>query len=356
MLKILIDIGHPAHVHLFKHFAWIMQKKGHSVLFTSRDKEVTIQLLRAYKFDFFVFGKTYKKMAGKIWGLIKFDFLLFKTALKFKPDILLSAGSMYAAQVAWILKKPHITFEDTGNMEQIRLYKPFSKVVLVSTVFHKNLGEKQIQYKGYNELAYLHPNYYKPDDTILELLKFGKGERFVIIRFVAWEASHDMGQSGFTAGFKDEIVNELSKHTRVFISSEGDLPGPLEKFQISIPPERMHDALAFAALYIGEGATMASECAMLGTPAIYINSITAGTLEEQEKYGLIYSFRNCDGVLEKALKLMSTPNLKQIHQELCQRMLADKIDVTAFMVWFIENYPESVKIMKENPEYQQRFK
>jgi hypothetical protein len=32
-------------------------------------------------------------------------------------------------------------------------------------------------------------------------------------------------------------------------------------------------------------------------------------------------------------------------------MLDDKIDVTAFYVWFIENYPQSVKMRKENPNY-----
>ena len=37
-------------------------------------------------------------------------------------------------------------------------------------------------------------------------------------------------------------------------------------------------------------------------------------------------------------------------------IIAEKIDVTAFMVWLIENYPESVKIMKENPDYQFNFK
>jgi hypothetical protein len=37
-------------------------------------------------------------------------------------------------------------------------------------------------------------------------------------------------------------------------------------------------------------------------------------------------------------------------------MLDDKIDVTAFMVWFIQDYPGSVTIMRENPEYQERFK
>jgi hypothetical protein len=37
-------------------------------------------------------------------------------------------------------------------------------------------------------------------------------------------------------------------------------------------------------------------------------------------------------------------------------MLKEKIDVTAFLVWFIENYPESVRIMREDPDYQEKFK
>ena len=113
----------------------------------------------------------------------------------------------------------------------------------------------------------------------------------------------------------------------------------------------MHDALAYATLFIGESATMASECAMLGTPAIFVNSLSAGTLEEQEKYGLIFGFRNSEGALEKAIDLLNTPSLKQEFQKLSREMLSGKIDVTAFMVWFVENYPESVKIMKENPSY-----
>jgi len=39
-----------------------------------------------------------------------------------------------------------------------------------------------------------------------------------------------------------------------------------------------------------------------------------------------------------------------------EKMLKDQIDVTSFMVWFIENYPDSARIMKENPEFQERFK
>ncbi len=49
-------------------------------------------------------------------------------------------------------------------------------------------------------------------------------------------------------------------------------------------------------------------------------------------------------------------NLKEEFQIRRQKMLADKIDVTAFLVWFVENYPNSAKVMKENPDYQFNFK
>lgn len=342
-MKILIDIGHPAHVHLFKHFTWMMQKSGHQILFTTRDKEVAVHLLKVYGFQNICLGKPLRSVYGKLLGLIKFNLLLIKITVRFKPDIFLSAGSMYAAQVAWLLRKPHIVLEDTGNMEQVRLYKPFSQTILVSTAFHKDLGKKQFRYHGYHELAYLHPNYYHPDNHVFELLNIKHGEPYIIIRFVSWSASHDVNQSGISPGDKLKIIEELSKHVKVFVSSESQLPEDLSKFRMDIPPEKIHDALAFATLYIGEGATMASECAMLGTPAIYVNSIPAGTIDEQEKYGLIYSFKNSEGVLGKALVLLRKKNLREIHQKNREKMLSEKIDVTDFLVRFIQNYPESKK-------------
>ena len=65
------------------------------------------------------------------------------------------------------------------------------------------------------------------------------------------------------------------------------------KYQIRTSPDNMHDILANASLYIGEGATMASESALLGTPSIYISSLagTMGCLKElEQKYGALHSF------------------------------------------------------------------
>ena len=57
---------------------------------------------------------------------------------------------------------------------------------------------------------------------------------------------------------------------------------------------------------------------------------------------------------------LKTPDSKLIMGKRCSILqnsfLNDKIDVSAFMVWFVENYPVSVKVMKENPAYQNVFR
>ena len=355
-MKILIDIGHPAHVHYFKNFIKTMEMKGHKFFITSRNKEIEHYLLKKYNIPFIDRGKGSNNLFSKLGYMIKANYLILKEALKFKSDLFLSFGSVYPAQVSKLLRKPHIAFDDTEHSTgQYKLYSPFTEVVLTPSCFNKDLGKKQIRFNGYMELCYLHPNYFKPDPTVLKLLGVKKDEKYVIIRFVSWNASHDIGHSGLSLEMKRKAVKELSKYAKVFITSEGKLPNELKQYQIKIPPEKMHDALAFATLFVGEGATMASECAMLGTPAIYVNSLEVGYCTEEEKiYNLVYNFRNSNDVLDKAIELLNTPNLKQEWQKRRQKMLSEKIDVTAFMVWFVENYPESVKIMKENPDETQK--
>lgn len=361
-MKIICDIGHPAHVHLFKNALWELERRGHEYLVTTRDKDVALQLLRAYDMPYISFGRHYNTMSRKIYGMFKFESMLFAVAKRLRPDVFISHGSIYAAHVSTLLRKPHISMEDTENSyDQIRLYKPFTKAILTSNCFYKYLGERQIRYDGYHELAYLHPHYYKPKRSILDILGVKREDKYVIIRFVSWGATHDITHKGIALENKIKAAREFSKFAKVFISSEGDLPDELKEYQIKIPPERMHDALYFATLLYGESATMASECAVFGTPAIFLDDVGRGyTDEEEKKYGLVYNFTESlsdqEKSIEKGLALLRQPDLKRIWTEKQKRLLHDKIDVTAFLVWFLENYPESSKIMRENPNYQLRFK
>lgn len=359
-MRILIDIGHPGHVHLFRPFAKIMQNKGHKILFTCRQKEFEIELLKYYKLIFHSFGKKYNTTIGKIFGLLLFNTKMLLVSLKFKPDIYLSHGSMYAAHIAFLLRKPHVSFEDTFNFEQIHLYKPFTSVILSSNYKHPDLGKNNIKYNGYHELAYLHPKRFEPNPTVIKELGLKDGEKYCILRFVSWEATHDINHKGISIENKRLIVDKLSKHLKVFISSEKQLPENLEKYKFPLPPESMHEALAFASLVYGESATMIAEGAMLGVPGVYLdNTGRLYTKELENDYGLVFNYSESEldqtKSINKALEFVSLNETEEWKKKQ-SHMLSDKIDVTAFLVWFVENYPQSVRIMKENPNYQYRFK
>lgn len=360
-MRILIDIGHPAHVHLFRNFAHIMQNNGHKILFSCRDKEFEIALLRANGFDFVSFGKKYKSIAGKIYGLCKFDLKEWQTCCKFKPDILLSHGSPYAAHAAWLIKRPHISFEDTYNFEQIKLYEPFTDVILTASYEHPVISQKEIRYDGYHEIAYLSPKYFIPDETIFKQFGLSVDEKLSILRFVSWNASHDRGHIGISMEYKIKAVKQISQYSRVLISSEGELPKELEKYRIKLSPDKIYDIMAYASLVYGESSTMAEEAAMLGVPSIYYNNkSTYYTRHLEKQYGLIYNFRESEedqeAGIQKAIELLTTPSLANVYKQKSNLMLREKIDVTAFMVWFVENYPQSKQIMQENPNYQDRFR
>ena len=359
-MKIFIDLGHPAHVHYFKNFIKIMESKGHTFFVSARDRSIIFNLLGKYNIPYYNRGRGRDGVFGKLFYMVSADVKLLLKAIRFKPDIFISFASPYAAQTAWILRKPHIVLDDTEHARFGHLfYKPFSSTFLNPSCFQKDFGKKQILFNSYTELFYLHPRYFAEEPGNLDILEVSEKEKFVLLRFVSWKANHDSGHSGLDPETKKELVTLLiNKAYKVLISSEGEITDSFfEEYLIKISPDLIHRLMAQASLMITEGATMASECAMLGTPSIYVNSLDAGTLREQEdKYQLIHGFRSSEGVLEKVKKLIDTPDLKELYHSRRDKMLSEKIDPTAFLVWFVENYPESVKIMREKPEYQERFR
>jgi predicted glycosyltransferase len=343
-MKVLIDIGHPGHVHMFRNFAFTFLSRGHKVLFTVRRKEHEVELLQSAGLPYKLIGRHYRSAPGKIWGLLYYNLKILFLSFRFRPDIYLSHGSVYTLLSSLILRIPNIALEDSGNNEQVRLYLPFTSAVLTSTSFPYNYGSKQVYYNGYHELAYLHPAYFNPDNAVIQELGLAEGERYFIVRFVAWNASHDRNNSGMTNTQRRELVSFLSTLGKVFISSEGPLPPDLEVFRFPLKPERLHHALAYAFMYAGEGATMASESAVLGTMAIYINTIRRGYLEEQEReYGLVECFAGFEGVIDTITQLFNNPDFKYETKISLKRLIKEKCDVTEFLAGFIEEWPGSFK-------------
>jgi hypothetical protein len=351
-MSVLFDMGHPAHVHLFKNTITNLKKHGHDVKITARDKEVTLALLKAYGLDYENRGEIYTGMFNKAFGMFKIDWRLLGIANRFNPDILVGVHNPYVAHVGMILRKPVIVFTDTENVKVASLMTfPFVKTIITPAYFREDIDpKKHVAINGLKEIAYLHPNYFTPDPRVLEELGLKAGERFIILRFISWGASHDVGLRGIQKGAEKTIIDALSPHGKIFITSEKPLEDDLEQYRLHLPPEKIHSLLSYAQLYIGEGGTMAVEAGILGTPAIHIESAPDGKatgetcgnfLELRDKYGLIFFYPTLDPALNKAVEILRDEHSKEQWQEKRKKLMSGVIDVTTWLTDFIERYPES---------------
>ena len=346
-MRILIDINHPAHVHYFRNFYRIMTGNGHEVLVVARNKEIEHSLLKLYGIPFVNRGKGKAGKHGKFLYLLYADLKLLWLSLRFKPDLFLSFLHPYPAHVARLLGKVSLVFSDTEHATlHHKLTVPFATRIFTPACYRLDLGRKQQRFNGYMELSYLHPNYFQPDPSILTMLKTEPGEKYVILRFVSWAAAHDFGHTGMSLASKRRVVMELSRHARVFISSEGKLPDDLEKFRISIPFNKMHDALYYSSLLFGESATMASEAAVLGTPAVFIDNDGRGYTDEQEaKYKLVSNFTESEAdqqrALERALEIIQDKDGKARYEAIRRKLLDSSIDTTRLMIDEVLRYEKA---------------
>lgn len=361
-MKIFIGITHPKHIHMFKYFIKEMQEKGHTILCVVVEKELVRLLLDFYSIDSVYISTNKSTIIEKVLGLPALVFKTLIIAMKFKPDMLIGQAFPHFAYISCLIRKPFIILEDTEVAKQLhRFVLPFSNTIFTTSYFRRNLGKKEIKLKCNYEIFYLHPKYFKPNPDVLKHFGIKPKEKYSVLRFVSWTAYHDFGLTGITLENKLAIVEAFSKFGKVFISSEIELPNELKKYEINIPPEMMHDLLYYASLFYGESATMAAESSVLGTPAIYLDDNGRGYTDELEKeYELMYNFtsslKDQEVSIEKGRELLSDNFTKSIWENKKINMLKDKIEINSFLIWFTENYPQSHKIMKENPDYQERFK
>jgi predicted glycosyltransferase len=230
---------------------------------------------------------------------------------------------------------------------------PFIKAIITPNFFRENLGKKQIRVECFKELSYLHPNYYTPNINIYKYLGINKEDQFVLLRFNAFDAVHDIGITGISKNDKLNLVKRLEKYFTIFISSEDKIQPELESYILKTPKSRIHDVLYYAKLFVCDTQTMATEAAILGTPVIRSNSFVGPTdmgnfIELEKRYGLMFNIKDLQMVIKKAEELIQKPDLKKEWQAKREILLTDKCDITKLMVCFIENYPISIKELKKD--------
>lgn len=356
-MKILIDINHPAHVHYFKNFIHEMEKCGHEFRVVNRNSKMINSLLDAYGIKHVVRNKrpakkgtisSLKYLAGIVSKLIK-------ESLRFKPDLYLGFASSACAITAWLFGKPSVLIDDTEhNSMNHRLYKPFCSSVLTPFYFEKDLGPKQIKFQAFVEQLYLHSKYFKRDTGVIEKLGLVPQE-YAIVRYISYDAHHDLNVNPMPEMQKQEFVEGLSKRIRVVLSHESETcDGSYKQFMINHAPEDMHEIEANAKFIISEGATMASEGFVTGVPFAYINPLKVGYINYASENFPEMAYNGTS--IERLGRFVKNNLEGHINPEAFREELEKMtINPTDLLIWFVANYPESAHIMKQDPEYQLRF-
>ena len=326
-------VGHPAHVHLFRNPIEMLKSMGHEILTVARDKDCTLDLLESFEMDHEILNIFYGNPLMKLFGMVKTDIELLKIVKDFDPDVMCGVLDPYISHVGRLKRIPSVVLTDTENARLANMFTiPFADHVCTPSCFLKDF-KNQIRYEGYHELSYLHPNYFKPKSL-------GLGKDYIIVRFISWQASHDISLKGIEN--RMSFIRSLEEHGEVYVSSEGKLDRRLEKYRLEIDAKDLHSALYNASLYIGEGGTTAIESAVLGTPSIHIEASKDGRptgescgvfRELKEKYGLLRYFSNEKVALSTAMKILEEK--KDVWRERRERMLKDKVDVAKWLTDFL---------------------
>ncbi|MBI3158057.1 MAG: DUF354 domain-containing protein [Chloroflexi bacterium] len=339
-MRILVDLNHPAHVHLFRNAIAEWRARGAEVLITARDKDITARLLDLYGLDHRrtarAQGRGVLRFAA---GVARLDWAVWRAAGEFRPDWLVGTSFAIAHAARFLPGRSIVFAEDdfASSSAFWRITRPFADFIVTPDTIPDDFGRGHITYRGCQKLAYLHPNRFTPDPAALAEYGLRADEPYFVLRFVSFQASHDVGQRGMDADTQRELVRRLERRGRVLITAEGRLPEEFAAYQLQTAPHKIHHLLAFARLFVGDSQSMTLEAALLGTPALRCNTFVGRTpvIDRLEAdYGLTQGFRidQTGALLACAEKLIDDPATPARWQERRARYLADHIDVTAWMV------------------------
>jgi predicted glycosyltransferase len=332
-------MGHPAHFHLFKNTIHELKSRGHDVKILIKKKDILEDLLQHAGIEYLNINPEGRKddKLSIAFKLLKRDIQFLKVCLRFRPHLMIGTSAEITHVGKLLRIKSIVVNEDDAEVVPwfARLAYPCASRILaphccsVGKWSHKKIG-----YSGYHELAYLHPNHFEPRQSHISHLG---NKPYFILRFAKLTAHHDEGRKGIHTEMASQLIELLAQHGNIYITSERELEPQFEQYRIKINPLYIHDALAFAQMYIGDSQTMAAEAAVLGTPAIRFNDFVGqiSYLEELEKkYQLTFGFKTSQGkeMLQTISNLLHDPHLKSTWQQRRSKMLDECVDLNRFMV------------------------
>ncbi|MFP8891070.1 DUF354 domain-containing protein [Natrialbaceae archaeon A-CW2] len=339
-MRVLFDLYHPAHVHLYKNAIREMEREGHETLIASRKKDLTVELLDAYGFNHEILSTKKSGGIGTFSEVTKRFIKLYLIANEFEPDVITGRPNPVTSAIGRLTGATTILLKDSDYRTiHSKLTYRMADLLYIPENLEIDVGAMEHRVNGFQELAYLHPKWFEPNPRLLKEYGISPFDDYVVVRFIGKDAYHDDSQKGFSRSGRQQLISTLSEHGDVYITSEKPLEPEFTPFQLPIPPHLIHHLLSFANLFVGDSGTMATEAAILGTPAVRVRT-NSFTVEKElsnfrileEEYGLLHSFENQFAAIDQVNTLLQQSNLASDWGLRRDKMLADKVDVTEDMV------------------------
>lgn len=336
-MNVLIEIGHPAHVHFFNGIIEELKNKGDHVVVVTRNKEITNRLLDRM-------GITYRSLSSPATGvglaieLARRWWAIWRIMGSERINVAVSISGISTALPAYMRGIPNLTITDTEDASlSNRIAFPFSSAILTPEFFLNDLGPNQIRYAGLHELAYL--KNYRFDGLSGRLKSMGLDHPYSIIRLIANDALHDRGLKACSGDQLSQLISLLEPQGRVYITSQAAIPSGFESYQLNIPIEHIHDVLAGARCFVGESPTMAVEAGLLGTPSFLITERAPflGNMVNLEKLGLLRNYLRWKDAVGVLCAISDFGALRQEWAQRASDFRRQSVDVPELVVGLIES-------------------
>jgi predicted glycosyltransferase len=292
--KIWIDMDNSPHVPFFIPIMKELEKRGHSVLLTSRDCFQVCSLADYYRLNHKRIGKHYGanrllKIVGTIWRCLQ----LMPIVLKEKPALSLSHGSRSLVMLSSLLGIPTILFFDYEHAKRLPFLRPLIGIapeVIQDVEIAKNFRHGLRSYRGLKEDVYL--SSFVPDRSIRRELNLQEDDIVATIRPPATEAHYHNPES---EKLFFEVIEFLgnSPNVRMVLlprneERQRDLicrtwPHLCDEGRIIIPERVLSgtDLIWCSDFVVSGGGTMNREAAALGVP---VYSIFRGKMGAVDRY------------------------------------------------------------------------
>lgn len=270
-MKIAFDINHPAHINFFKYSIYELRKLGYDIIIygLKRGKVPAILKYEFKDFDIRLIGKHKGSFFSIIVeaNLIKF-LKLFIELVRSKPDLGISVGGFVFGAGMKLIGRKNIQFDDDPESSQNIFFEKITATE-IHVPKYVTISKEFRTFNCLKEWAYLSPNYFYPDNSILNEYEL-EAEKYIFIREVFSGSLNYKNRGVFNVLSFAHKLN-CDSHKVVFSLEDKAQRNlyPKEWILLSEPVRKLHSLIYFSSIVISSGDSMAREGALLGRPSIY---------------------------------------------------------------------------------------